>query len=320
MLIAICSGKGEWAEVRDLSTLSDLRSEPGNLVWVEADISDVTKEDVSVLAEEFDLHPLAVEDALHARQRTKIEAYEHHLFAVLHQLDEIRGRLEAHQIACFMGERYLITLHSGAGRIIGATRSRWASVDERGSKGSADLFHALLDEVVDEYEQITTDLEDQAEAIEDRVLEDPKAPVDHELYTLKQQVARLRRYALPIDSGIDWIIHNQGLFPQETEHLFRDVDDHVKRIADQVRTIDSISNGMLDLTKAEQSATLNEVTKKLSAWAAIFAVGTLIAGIYGMNFELIPRQNSLFGFWFAIIAIALSSVILYLFLRKRKWL
>src|ERR671910_699602 len=109
MLLAVCHSKASgWEKVDDVSTVSDLRADQTNLVWAEADIRDLSDEDIAVIGEEFDLHPLAVEDAIHLRQRPKIEVYDNHLFCVVHQLDEVDGQLESSQMSCFIGDRYVL--------------------------------------------------------------------------------------------------------------------------------------------------------------------------------------------------------------------
>ena len=126
MLLAVCHSDGSgWKTVDDLDEISDLRSEHGNVVWAEADLSTIDGDDAKVMEEEFGLHPLAVEDSLRPRQRPKLEDYEKHLFLVLHQLNEVDGHLEAAQIACFVGDRFLLTLHQGAGRTLEAAKTRW---------------------------------------------------------------------------------------------------------------------------------------------------------------------------------------------------
>jgi magnesium transporter len=322
MLKAIChSAENGWEEVHDLDRMSDLRAEHGNVLWAEADVAYLNSEDVAVIAEEFGLHPLAVEDAVHPRQRPKFEKYEKHFFLVMHQLDEKREQLEATQLACFIGERYVLTLHAGAERTLQAAKKRW---EEEATKvlSAADLVHTLADVVVDDYQSIADRLEDDVEEIEELILTVPEARVGQRLYSLKQQVARLRRYVLPGSRLLDWVLESdaKSWLSQETTVLFNDVRDHLLRIADQIRNIDDIAQAVMDLSRAEQTRALNEVTKKLSAWAAIFAVGTLIAGIYGMNFELFPFDGRIEGFWFAVGAMTLSAVGLYFYFKKREWI
>lgn len=322
MLLAVChSAQGGWEEVQDLDDLSDLRAEEGNLLWAEADVAQLSPADVATIAEEFELHPLAVEDAVHTRQRPKLEAYDNHLFAVLQELDEEDAQLEAIQIACFIGDRYVLTIHAGAKRTLTEAKRRWKEIPLEQQHPSF-LLHTLIDVVVDDYQAIADRLEDEMESLEEIVLATPHAPIQRQLYELKQRLARLRRYVLPGSRLLDWIVDpdTKKPFSEETAALFRDVHDHITRIGEQVRNVDDLTQAILDLTRAEQAQALNETSKKLSAWAAIFAVGTLIAGIYGMNFKLVPEEHSLIGFWFAIGLTVVCSVALYINFKKRDWL
>ena len=325
MLMAVChsqTGTG-WAEVVNLDDLSELRKMAGNLLWAEADVKDLTPEDISTIAEEFGLHPLAVEDAVSFRQRPKVEPYADHLFMVVHQLDQIEGQFEAAQLACFIGERYIVTVHHGARRTIDEAKTRWSKGDIPGSEGPSQLVHTLLDVIVDEYQDHADDLEAEVEELEETILTSPTAPIQRQLYSVKQRIARLRRYALPVTRVLDAFVtadESRGVLPDIQEPHFRDIKDHTIRIAEQVKNVDDLSQAVLDLARSEQAAALNENSRKLSAWAAIFAVATLIAGIYGMNFRLVPEDGTLFGFWFAVGLMGLVSAVLYLYFKKRRWL
>lgn len=327
MLLAACHDDGGWKKIDDLSTISELRSGAGNLLWVEADIANLEEADVEVIAEEFDLHPLAVEDATAPRQRPKVENYSNHLFATLHQLDEEDGQLEPVQLAFFIGRRYVLTIHHGADRIIETAKERWKDhPDELNMAGAAHLMHTILDVVVDEYQLHADAIETEMEDIEDialATLNTPHIHIQRQLYSVKQRISRLRRYALPVERMIQHLLAMEqmdGLMPDETKNLFRDVQDHLLRISAQLHNAGELSQGVLDLVRGEQAERLSVQGRKLSAWAAIFAVGTLIAGIYGMNFELIPDESSLTGFWFAIFAMVASSGALYAYFKKRGWL
>ena len=320
MLMAIChSAEQGWTEVDDLERVSDLRDTHGVLLWAETDVSTLTPEEVATIAEEFDLHPLAVEDAVHARQRPKVEVYDTHLFVVFDQLDHVNDQLEATQIACFVGERYVLTLHAGAARSIAVAKKRWTQAQQELGQGPAYLMHTLLDSVVDDYQRIADELEERVEELEELVLDHPRAPVSRQLYSVKQKVSRLRRYALPVGRVLEGVKGHPGT-PADALAHFGDVHDHTLRIADQVRNIDDLSQAVLELTRAEQAYSLNEVTKRLTGWAAVIAVPTFIASVYGMNFELVPESGQLFGFWFALFLMTASAVALYVFLKKREWI
>lgn len=320
--MAIChSAQGGWSKVEDLDELSELRAGSGNVLWAEADVSNLTADDVAVISEEFALHPLAVEDAMNTRQRPKIEAYHGHQFIVFHQLDEVADQLEAVQIACFVGDGYVLTIHAGAKRVIEAAKARWSESDTTAETPES-LLHTLFDVVVDEYQEIADRLEQEMEDLEEIALESPGAPLQRQLYSVKQSLARMRRYVLPAARVVEWALGPSSTrdLSDEMRPLFRDVHDHLLRIADEIRNIDDLSQAVLDLTRSEQTTALGEVSKRLTAWAAIFAVLTLIAGIYGMNFELVPEDQTLFGFWFAIGIMVVCGGGLFTYFKRRGWL
>jgi magnesium transporter len=323
--MALCherSAEG-WTEVEDLDDLSELRKQSGNLLWAEADVQNLTPDDIATVAEEFGLHPLAVEDAMSLRQRPKIEAYDDHLFLVIHQLDERERHMEACQLACFIGDRYIVTIHHGAQRTIEEAKGRWAKGGVPGSEGPAQLVHTLLDVLVDEYQKHADHLEQEMEELEEVALATPTAPIQRQLYSVKQRIARMRRYALPVTRVLDAFVSadsGKGILPDVEEPHFRDIKDHTIRIGEQIRSIDDLSQAVLDLARSEQAAALNENSRKLSAWAAIFAVATLVAGVYGMNFRLVPEENTLFGFWFAVALMVVICGSLYGYFKRRGWL
>ena len=321
-MLAACHSASGWTEIHDLSKLSDLRAEAGNLLWAEADVVHLS-EDIGVIADEFGLAPLAVEDALNTRQRPKIESYDTHRFVVFHQLDEVDGQLEASQIACFVGDGYLLTIHAGADRTIDEAKKRWERQRDSALFDRPEgLLYTLFDVVVDDYQRFADQLEDRVEELEEIALNTPEASMQHQLYSMKQQLSRFRRFALPavrlVEQESDLI--DEQTAPDQTQLLFRDVYDHLVRMKEQIHNVDELVQAVLDLNHSALAIRLNEVNKRLTAWAAIFAIGTLITGVYGMNFVLVPKDQTLFGFWFAIGLLAVSATSLVWYFRRRGWL
>jgi magnesium transporter len=321
MLKAICHEEATgWFDVDDPSVISQLIQHEGAIVWAELDQAGLVQKDVDTIAEEFGLHPLAVEDAISLKQRPKLEAYENHLFAIMHQLDEDDGQFEAKRIACFIGKGWVLTVHEHSERTLGETRARLLKEKRPRDRGPSHIMHTLLDVIVDDYQHKTDALEDEVEQLEERLLEDPQQPVDKQLYSLKQRLARLRRYAVPGERILTAMLGPVSQVPDETGAYFRDIHDHILRIIDQMRNVQDLSDAMIDLRRVEQANALNEVTKRLTGWAAIIAVPTFIASVYGMNFQLIPNEGGIFGFVFAIALMAGSGIGLYSFFKKRGWI
>lgn len=327
MLKAIYYTPGEgWREVTDLSVISNLCDQSGARIWAEADVSTLIPTDVATIAEEFGLHELAVEDATEARERPKLEEYDKHLFSVIHELQEKDDQLEAAQIACFVGTRYVLVLHAHAARTIAETERRLRATKGEIWGGSAFLMHTLLDTVVDDYERLADSIEQDIESVEDQLLRDPLSSVMTQLYTVKQRVARFRRYAFPVSRMLATVVEQGSLgasirlVDRHFGTYFRDIHDHTIRVADQLRNVEDLTDALINLARTEQATSQNEAVKRVSGWAAIIAIPTLVASIYGMNFSLVPKHGSLFGFWFAIGLMLAIGVALYLRFKRSGWL
>ncbi len=326
MLTAISHSPGTgWQEVTDLTKISNICDQSGARVWAEADVRSLTKDDLVTIAEEFGFHELAIEDATSLKERPKLEEYDKHLFVVVHELQPQEGQLETAQIACFIGTRFVLALHSGAEHTMEETRRRLMATKGDIWGGSAYLMHTLLDTIVDDYQRIADNLEHEIETLEEAVLADPRSQAQTRLYTVKQGVARFRRFVLPVARMLANVV-DQGslgssirLVDTHFGAYFRDVHDHTLRMTDQVRNIEDLADAMIDLVRVEATNAQNEVTKRLTSWAAIIAVPTYIASVYGMNYQLVPRHE-IFGFWFALGLMATSAVSLYVFFKKRGWI
>ena len=320
--LVLSEDEENWTEVDDLDKIVELLNTAGQLAWAFADVTKLTSHDVAQIAKVFGLHHLAVEDAMNTRQRPKLEPYDRHLFSVMHQLDLVNGQLEATQIACFVGRRWVLTLHAGAERTLGEASRRCFKGSRNVDQGPSYIMHHLLDTIVDDYQKIADDLEDMVETLEESALANPRAPIQSEMYSLKQRTSRLRRYVFPGERVLAAVTEagRFSLITKRTAALFRDVHDHTLRIIDQVHTIDALSDAVIDLQRAEMADTLNETTRRLTAWAAIIAVPTFIASVFGMNFVSLPATDARGGFWIvAGIMVAVSSSLFVLF-RRKDWI
>jgi magnesium transporter len=314
--------------------VAELRRDADVAVWAQADARDASDADIGKLAAEFALDELAVEDALNPRQRPKLEAYDPHLLLVLYQLDEEADQLEPKQLTCFAGATFVLVLHHGADRLVREMRTR---ISEGGPEtASADrMLHAVADVAVDDYEAIATRISGEVEELEAQALEVARAeqrttkqvqramPSQYRLYTMKQQTSMLRRFALPLSLALERLDARDEpvAISRDTEKLFRDVHDHVVRVSAQVRSIEDLAQGVLDLTQSVQADTLNEINKKLTGWAAIVAAPALIAGLYGINYRLLPVTTiGVWGFVFVVGVMALASLTLYVFFKAKGWI
>lgn len=304
-----------WARVTDISRISDLLEDPHILLWATAEAGSLTTDDIRTMSEEFGLHALALEDALKARQRPKLEGYPQHHFIVAHELHPTNGRFEPRQVSIFAGDRFALVIHTGAERVLEEARARL----QRPKRVDAALIvHAILDSVVDEYAAAADSLEDEVEALEDHILERPH-PHQAGLFALRRRIVALRRFAIPTERMLEQIVGGRADLGARAPEAFRDVHDHTIRINDTLRAVTDVAEAIFDLQRSEQAAHLSDVTKKLSGWAAIIAVPTLIASIYGMNFALVPREGTIEGFWVIIATMAATGITLWWFMRKRRW-
>jgi magnesium transporter len=191
--------------------------------------------------------------------------------------------------------------------------------------GSAVLMHTLLDTIVDDYQRIADALEEEVEHLEEELLVDPRSPAQTRLYKVKQREARFRRYVLPVSRMLTTVVGEGSLGASirlADTHFgayFRDIQDHTLHIAEQVRNVEDLSDALIDLVRVEATNAQNEVTKRLTGWAAIIAVPTYIASVYGMNYQLVPGHDVL-GFWFALGLMVTSAVSLYVFFKRRGWI
>jgi magnesium transporter len=275
------------------------------------------------VAEAFGLHPLAVEDAVHARQRPKLEVYDDTLFFVLkpaRYVDE-HEIVELSQLMLFVGERFLITVRHGDTSVVADVRREIAGAPDELKCGPIGVVHALVDRVVDEYGVVIRHLDVDIDEVEQEVFSDLRANAAERIYKLKREVLEFRQAVLPLAEPLDRLV--DGKIPQATEvpaEYFRDVHDHVLRAADKIDALEALLTGALSANLAQVGVRQNEDMRKVSGWVAILAVPTMIAGIYGMNFEHMPELGWLMGYPFALGLMAAGSSALYVLFRRRHWL
>jgi magnesium transporter len=300
--------------------ISDLLDEDDTLLWV--DLEDPTAEQLSMLQGEFALHPLAVEDALHRRQRAKVEVYENHFFLVVHALRLDEQELHDSEIHVFVGPGFLLTIRYAPSFDMSTVRRRWEKQAELMREGGGALLYTLLDEVVDDYFDVVERLEDDSEEVEEAVFaEHPVADLQEQIFLLKKRVLQFRRAVLPLREVLDLLQEEVGVVTDRLRPYFRDVADHVIRVLEFVDNLREILTTALEAYLSQVSNRLNQVMKQVTSWAAIILVPTLIAGVYGMNFvRPFPDFGHRWGFWIAIGLMLLSGGSLFWAFRKRGWI
>ncbi len=273
---------------------------------------------------EFGLHDLAVEDALAAHQRPKVEEYGDALFVVLRtaQPGGETGRIALGETHVFMRRDYVVSVRHGPSLSYAEVRARCERTPELLRKGPAFVLYALMDFVVDHYFPIVDRLEDDLEQLEERIFDGTfDRATTEQIYDLKRDLVALKRAVTPLIDVCNRLVRfDATLIPEDIRPYFRDVYDHVIRINETVDTLRELLTTALEAHLSLVSVGQNEVTKKLAAWAAILAVPTLIAGVYGMNFEIMPELHSRYGYPIAIAVMVAICGILYRRFRRAGWI
>lgn len=302
------------------SEISDWLKRPSGFVWVA--LKDAGADELALMQQEFDLHPLAVEDARNGHQRPKLEEYGDTLFCVAHLLEGDGDDLRVGEVAVFVHQDFVLSVRSRSSIDFRGVRERCEREPELLSQGAGFVFYAILDHVVDGYFPMLEQLEAELDRIESTIFEKSAARSNIErLYALKRKTMTLRHAVLPMLEFIGKL-HGGRVPPvcQHTQEYFRDVNDHLTRIATGIDGIREAIATAIQVNLAMVNIEESEITKKLAAWASIFAASTALAGIWGMNFEGMPELKWRWGYPMALGAIATVSVLLYRRFRKAGWL
>ncbi|HSS68096.1 MAG TPA: magnesium/cobalt transporter CorA [Nocardioidaceae bacterium] len=305
------------------AALAELKK-PDDFIWV--GMFKPTDDEMNDVATTLGLHRLAVEDAVLAHERPKLEQYDqsHMLFMVLKTLwyvDE-RDAVETGEIAIFVGSQYVVTVRHGEGLDLRETRRMLEEdADEVLSYGPGAVLYAVCDHVVDRYEDVAGELETDVDEVELSVFSESRTDDSQRIYRLKREVAEFRRAVMPLREPLSRFAQRQvENVPAEAAPFFRDVYDHAVRVHEQIETLDNLLSSAHDAYMARISVQQNDDMRKISAWVAIAAVPTLIAGIYGMNFEHMPELRWQLGYPMAIGLMALICGSLFRLFKKSGWL
>jgi magnesium transporter len=304
-----------------IEQISEYLARPGCFVWVA--LRDAGDDEVLTMQQEFTLHPLAVEDALHGHQRPKIEEYGDMLFTVMHTVEfSPTDELLVGEVDVFAGPNFVLSIRNRSHQGFLEVRERAEREPHLLRQGAGFVLYALMDAVVDRYFPVIDALETELEAIEAQIFERGTARANIErLYGLKHQIGTLKHAVAPLMEASGKL--TSGRVPTvcvDSRDYFRDVHDHLVRINATLDTLrDTIGTAIqvnLSMVTIEES----EVTKRLAAWAGIFAVATAFAGIWGMNFEHMPELKWQYGYPVALVLIAGVCVVLHRRFRQAGWL
>ena len=281
-----------------------------------------SEEEFESVAGEFDLHELAVEDAVTAHQRPKIERYGDSVFVVLKSAryrDETET-VEFGEIHAFVGPDFIITVRHGEASELHGVRERLESEPDLLRRGPSAVLYAIMDQVVDDYAPVSDGLETDIDEIEAEVF-GGNAAVSRRIYALSREVIGFRRATHPLNEVLERLIEGEVYdVDSELQRYLRDVQDHALRTTEQVEAFRELLSNILSVNLTLVGLNQNDEVKKISAWAAILFAPTLIAGIYGMNFEVMPELSWMFGYPFALALMVLTTVVLHRIFKKAGWL
>jgi magnesium transporter len=293
-----------------------------DFVWLE--LVDPPEEELETAREQFGLHELAVEDSIRWHQRPKIEQYADSLFVVLRTAtyDTERSEVEPGEIHLFIGRDYVIVVRKGGDPAdLDQIRARAERRPELMKLGPGAVLYAVMDEVVDDYAPVVEEISADIDDVEAAVFSESRQDTTKQIYRLKREVLELRHATAPLLDPLERL--QRGHFPQIHRDLwayFRDVHDHVQRADERIEAFRDLLTGTLQANAAQVSVRQNEIVRKISGWAAIIAVPTLITGVYGMNFEHMPELRWTLGYPYALTLMVALAGALYLLLRRVRWL
>ncbi|ASE39212.1 magnesium and cobalt transport protein CorA [Brevundimonas vesicularis] len=301
-------------------TPEGLALEPGEFVWI--GLYDPTDAEIEILVDRFKLHPLAVEDALAAHQMPKVEVYGRELFVVARTAMKIDDRLAYGETHVFVGDDHVVSIRHGSARAHNHLRTQLEASPLQLKKGPDFVLHGILDFIVDAYAPIVDDVEDSVLEMEQRTLDAFLSRLEiRRLFTLRRELLKFRRILGPMEEVLGRL---QSLdlpcIDPDVRPYFRDVGDHVRRVNSRLGGLNDILSSVFEVANLLEQQRQGLITRKLAAWAAILAVPTAIAGIYGMNFEHMPELRWEYGYYAVLGVIAAICAALYVTFKRTKWL
>jgi magnesium transporter len=301
--------------------------ERDGFVWL--GLYEPSEAELGAIAARYGLHPLAVEDAVYAHQRPKLEQYDDAIFMVLKTATYVEHEhltatsevVDTGEVMIFLGPHYVITVRHGQHGELKDLRSRLEEQHDLLCLGPAAVLYSVADLVVDTFVEVATAVDQDVDELEASVFSPQRTDDIGRLYQLKRELMQLRRAVVPLEVPLQKLAEReiQGI-PEAMRSYFRDVLDHAIRVRDQVASLDELLTSILQASLARTSLADNEDTRKISAWAAMIAVPTLITGVYGMNFTYMPELNWRYGYPLVLVLIALVCWMLYRGFKRSGWL
>ena len=305
-----------------VADVSDHLEDPANVVWV--DVCEPDEADLAAIAEELQLHRLAVEDAIAEHQRPKLDRYDTHLFVTGYavRLDGASGRLVTAEVDAFITQHALVTVRKSENFPIDDVVARWDASPDLLKYGTGFLLHGLLDVVVDSHFTAVQALDDGIEDLEDMLFDErPRSQeVQRRSFEMRKSLVLLRRVVLPMREVVNALMRQDlHIVDPAMMPYYQDVYDHVLRATEWTESLRDLVTTILETNMTMQGNRLNSIMKKVTSWAAIIAVPTAVTGFYGQNVPY-PGFGHVAGFWFSTIAIVVLSGVLYAVFKRRDWI
>ncbi len=317
-----CVAYEHGSRLRDLAVgeIGDYLNRPDTFVWVA--LRDATPEELAQMQEKFGLHDLAVEDARNGNQRPKLEEYDDALFVVLHLVEPAADDFQVGDLNVFVGGNYILSVRNRSQQGFLGVRARCEREPHLLRQGAGFVLYALMDAVVDRYFPIVDRLESELEGIEENIFSEGAARSNIErLYDLKYKVMRARHAVAPLLEVAAKLSSGRGpACCSASREYFRDVYDHLLRINASIDSIRDTIGTAIQVNLSMVAIGDSEVSKRLAAWAGIFAVATAFAGIWGMNFKVMPELDWQYGYPAALAAIGATCFVLYRRFKRSGWL
>jgi magnesium transporter len=305
----------------ELDHIYELCRKEGSFAWI--GLHAPTEEEFDAVRREFDLHELAVEDAIKAHQRPKLEVYDDMLFVVLktaRYLEDIE-EVEFGEILVFVGDGFIVTVRHGEASELHGVRRRVEKRPDMLRCGPGAVLHAIVDKVVDDYQPVLAGIEDDIEEVERDVFSPQRTNPSERIYKLSREVVEFHRATSPLIGPLRELTEGRhALVSEDLLEYFRDVYDHSLRANEAVSTLRELLQSVLQANLAQVSVRQNDDVRRISAWVAIIAVPTMIAGVYGMNFEHVPELEWSFGYPLALAVMLTACTALHRGFKRAGWL
>jgi magnesium transporter len=305
----------------DISDLVDLARRDGGFVWL--GLSEPSQSEFDLVVGELNFHPLAVEDAVSAKQRPKIEDYAGLTFFVIKTVffDQAAQEITTGELMCFIDSHFIVTVRHGEGHPLSTVRHDLEQKPQLLKLGPYSVLHAVADRIIDGYTAIATLLEQEVVAVENKVFTGKRQTFSEEIYFLKREVIEFRHaiepLIIPVSKLYSGTIH---AVPEELKPFFRDTSDHLIQACEHATGLDSLITSALQADLAHIQVQQNIDVRRISAWVALAAGPTMIAGIYGMNFHHMPELSTKYGYYIVLGAMAALTAFLVRSFRKSGWL